>query len=161
MATYGLRTSEIVALTLEDIQWRSNKIRIVQPKTSTPLELPLTNAVGEALLKYLKRVPPRPPHRQLFLRMMAPIGPLRANSVTSAFQAWIRRSDLGIPFKGAHCLRHSYAANLLNHGTSLKTIGDILGHRCAHERRTSFLLFAWVRSPALYRPEARAGTQIL
>jgi site-specific recombinase XerD len=131
MATYGLRTSEIVALTLEDVQWRSNKIRIVQPKTWTPLELPLTNAVGAALLKYLKHVPPRPPHRQLFLRMMAPIGPLRANSVTSAFQAWSRRSGLNIPFKGAHCLRHSYAANLLNHGTSLKTIGDILGHQCA------------------------------
>jgi len=131
MATYGLRTSEIVVLTLEDIQWRNNKIRIVQPKTSTPLELPLTNEVGAALLKYLKRVPPRPPYRQLFLRMMAPIGPLRANSVTSAFQVWSRRSGLRIPFKGAHCLRHSYAANLLNHGTSLKTIGDLLGHQCA------------------------------
>lgn len=136
MATYGLRTSEIVALTLEDIQWRSNKIRIVQPKTSTPLELPLTNAVGAALLKYLKRVPPRSPHRQLFLRMMAPIGPLRSNSVTSAFQAWSRRSDLRIPFKGAHCLRHSYAANLLNLGTSLKSIGDILGHQCARSTVT-------------------------
>jgi integrase/recombinase XerD len=131
IATYGLRTSEIVALTLENIQWRTNKIGIVQGKTSTPLELPLTNEVGAALLKYLKAVPPRPPHRQLFLRMIAPIGPLRSNSVTSAFQAWSRRSGLGIPFKGAHCLRHSYAANLLNNGTSLKTIGDILGHRCA------------------------------
>ncbi|PYU41679.1 MAG: hypothetical protein DMG54_19010 [Acidobacteria bacterium] len=29
------------------------------------------------------------------------------------------------------CIRHSYAANLLKNGTSLKTIGDILGHRCA------------------------------
>lgn len=136
MATYGLRTSEIVALTLENIQWRNNKIRIVQRKTSTPLELPLTNAVGAALFNYLKRVPPRPPHRQLFLRMMAPIGPLRANSVTSAFQAWSRRSGLSIPFKGAHCLRHSYAANLLNLGTSLKTIGDILGHQCARSTVT-------------------------
>lgn len=131
IATYGLRVSETVALTLEDIRWRSNQIRIFQRKTSATLELPLTNEVATALFKYLKQVPPRPPYRQIFFRMTAPIGPLNPTAVTSAFRAWSRRSGLDIPFQGAHCIRHSYAANLLKNGTSLKTIGDILGHRCA------------------------------
>jgi site-specific recombinase XerD len=49
--------------------------------------------------------------------------------VTEAFQAWSKRSGLTIPFQGAHCLRHSYAVHLLRAGISLKTIGDLLGHR--------------------------------
>jgi len=136
IATYGLRVSEIVALRLENIEWRTNRIKIVQRKTSTLLELPLTNEVGTALFKYLRRVPPRPPHRQIFLRMMAPIGPLKPTAVSMAFHAWSRRSGLGIPYQGPHCMRHAYAANLLRNGTSLKTIGDILGHRCARSTVT-------------------------
>jgi site-specific recombinase XerD len=45
------------------------------------------------------------------------------------FERWAKRSGLAIPFYGAHCLRHSYAVHLLRTGHSLKTIGDLLGHR--------------------------------
>jgi len=34
-----------------------------------------------------------------------------------------------IPYKGTHCLRHSYALHLFRSGLPLKTIGDLLGHR--------------------------------
>jgi len=43
IATYGLRASEIVATSLEDIRWRQRILRIHQRKTSSLLELPLTN----------------------------------------------------------------------------------------------------------------------
>ena len=49
--------------------------------------------------------------------------------MTEAFQSWSIKSGLDIPFKGTHCLRHSYALHLLRHGLPLKTIGDLLGHR--------------------------------
>ena len=45
------------------------------------------------------------------------------------FERWARKSTLEIPFSGAHCLRHSYAVHLLRSGASVKTIGDLLGHR--------------------------------
>ena len=45
------------------------------------------------------------------------------------FDRWAKRSGLPIPFYGAHCLRHAYAVHLLHTGASLKTIGDLLGHR--------------------------------
>jgi site-specific recombinase XerD len=45
IATHGLRASEIVAISLEDILWRQRILRIHQRKTSSPLELPLTNEV--------------------------------------------------------------------------------------------------------------------
>lgn len=131
MATYGLRASEIAALRLDDIEWRVERIRVSRPKIGTPLLLPLTDEVGASLVDYLQRGRPSDPHREMFLRGRAPAGVLKPTAVTEAFQGWSRRSGLRIPFQGAHCLRHSYAVHLLRQGASLKTIGDILGHRNA------------------------------
>ena len=131
IATYGLRASEIVAISLDDIRWRQRILRIHQRKTSSPLELPLTNEVLSALVKHLKRTPPPASYRRVFLRMRAPMGVLKPTAVTEAFQALVRKSGLSIPYQGPHCLRHSYAVHLLKSGTPLKTIGDILGHRTA------------------------------
>jgi integrase/recombinase XerD len=131
IATYGLRASEIVAISLEDFRWRQRILHIHQRKTSSPLELPLTNEVLAALVKHLKRTPPPTPCRRVFLRMRAPMGVLKPTAITEAFQALVRKSGLSIPYQGPHCLRHSYAVHLLKNGTPLKTIGDILGHRTA------------------------------
>lgn len=129
MATYGLRACDVVALTLDDIQWRARCIRICQSKTGQPLELPLTDAVGSALCDYLRKVPRYGAFRQLFLRLKAPGGPLKSTAVTEAFQAWARKSGLDIAFQGAYCLRHSYAVHALRCGLSMKSIADLLGHR--------------------------------
>ena len=68
-------------------------------------------------------------YREVFLRCRTPAGVLQSTAIAEAFQAWSRRSGLKIPFQGVHCLRHSYALHLLRSGLSLKTIGDLLGHR--------------------------------
>jgi len=106
IATYGLRTSEVVAITLDDLRWRQGSLRIHQGKTSSPLELPLTNEVTAARVRHLKRTPPPPPYRRIFLRTLAPIGPRQPAAVTKALDCWARKSGLSIPFHGPHCLRH-------------------------------------------------------
>jgi integrase/recombinase XerD len=131
IATYGLRASEVVALTLDDIDWRAEQLRIPQRKTASTLRLPLTEAVGDLLVAYLRHGRPALPDRQVFLRARAPAGILKPTAVGEAFQHWRKRSGLAIPFQGPHCLRHSYAVHLLRCGTPLKTIGDLLGHRSA------------------------------
>src|ERR1700737_480944 len=131
IATYGLRISEVVAITVDDIHWRQSRLRIHQSKTSSPLELPLPTEVSTALVKHLKRTPPSPPYRRIFLRMRAPIGILKRTAVADTFQAVVQKRGLRIPFQGPHCMRHSLATHLLKNGTPLKTIGDILGHRSA------------------------------
>jgi integrase/recombinase XerD len=131
IATYGLRASEVVGITLDDIHWRDASLRIYQRKTSSPLELPLTNEVSTAIVQHLKRTPPLPQQRRIFLRMRAPHGGLKPTAVTEIFQAAVRKSGLSVPVQGPHCIRHSLAVHLLKNGTPLKTIGDILGHRTA------------------------------
>ncbi len=156
IATYGLRASEIVAISLDDIRWRQGILRIHQRKTFSPLELPLTNEALSALVKHLKRTPPPAQYRRVFLRMRAPIGVLKPTAVTEAFQSLVRQSGLDIPYQGPHCLRHSYALHLLKNGTPLKTIGDILGHRTA-ESTSMYLRLATedLREVALAVPGGR------
>jgi len=131
IATYGLRTSEVAALRLDDVDWKAGRLRVPRPKTRTPIVLPLTQEVGAALVDYLRHARPELPYREVFLRVRAPTGPLAPTAVTEAFQGWTRRGALPIPYQGPHCLRHSLAVHLLRQGTSLKVIGDLLGHRSA------------------------------
>jgi site-specific recombinase XerD len=158
IATYGLRASEVVGLNIDDILWRQGILRIHQRKTSSPLELPLTNEVMAAVVKHLRRTPPPTPYRRVFLRMRAPLGVLKPTAVTEAFQAMARKSGLAIPYQGPHCLRHAYALHLLKKGIPLKTIGDILGHRTA-ESTSMYLRLATadLREVALTVPGKQHG----
>jgi site-specific recombinase XerD len=99
------------------------------------LVLPLTDAAGTVLLRYLRRGRPASAHREVFLRQRAPGGVLKPTAVTEIFQHAVRHSGLPIPFHGPHCLRHSYAVSLLRRGVGLKTLGDLLGHRTADSTR--------------------------
>lgn len=129
IATYGLRTSEVVALRLDDLEWRARRVRVARPKAKASLILPLTEEVGAALVDYLRHARADLPYREVFLRVRAPAGRLKPTAVTEAFQAWTRRGALSIPYQGPHCLRHSLEVHLLRQGAPLKAIGDLLGHR--------------------------------
>ncbi|MBI4306633.1 MAG: tyrosine-type recombinase/integrase [Chloroflexi bacterium] len=158
MATYGLRASDIVTLPLDAIHWRKDEIWINQRKTGQLLTLPLTDAVGGALLEYLRKARPQFPYRQLFLSVRAPVHPVGNTALGVAFGYWVRRSGVEAPHFGPGCLRHSYAVHLLRQGFSVKTIGDLLGHRLA-ESTCVYLRLAIddLREVALSIP--RAGDQ--
>src|SRR5262249_11949077 len=108
-------------------------------------------------IEYLRKVPRHASHRQLFLRLTAPIGALKPSAVSEAFHLWATRSGLDIPFYGAHCIRHSYAVHLLRQGTSLKAIGYLLRHRCS-ESTTGYLRLATeeLREVGLSVPQLRS-----
>ncbi len=161
VATYGLRISEIAALTLDDICWREGWLRVPRPKVGTSLVLPLTNNAGTVLLRYLRKGRPTAARfRELFLRSRAPIGPLTPSAVSMVFDRWAERSGLEIPFHGAHCLRHSHAVHLLRGGSTLKTIGDLLGHRSAESTRVYLRLACEdLREVALSLPAAGTGRE--
>jgi integrase/recombinase XerD len=159
VATYGLRASEIVALTLDDIAWRRRELHVPRRKVEGPLLLPLTDAVATSVLAYVRHGRPALPSRVLFVRHRAPAGLLKPTAVTEVFQARARRSGLAIPFQGVHCLRHSVAVHLLRTGVGLKPIGDLLGHR-TFESTCVYLRLALddLREVALDMPHAVTET---
>jgi integrase/recombinase XerD len=159
IATYGLRSSEIVALTLDDFAWRQGELRVPRRKVEGVLTLPLTDDAGDAVLDYIRRGRPTLPTRVLFLRVRPPAGRLKPTAVTEVFQACARHSGLTISFQGPHCLRHSLAVQLLREGVSLKAIGDVLGHRSL-ESTCLYLRLATedLRDVALDLPESSTDT---
>jgi site-specific recombinase XerD len=158
IATYGLRTSEIVALTLDDFAWRQGELRVPRRKVDGALVLPLTDHAGEAVRAYVQHGRPSLPTRVVFLRVRPPAGVLSPTAVTEGFECRSRRSGLPITLQGAHCLRHSLAVQLLRVGVSLKAIGDVLGHRTV-ESTCVYLRLATedLRDVALSLPDSGAA----
>ena len=129
MAHYGLRPSEIVALTLGSIDWESRTLRVNQCKTRSDLILPLAERTIRILRYYLRRERPGGAHSELFLRASTPVGPLTHYAIGDLYQKRARRSGLPLQGTSSYCLRHSFAMRLLDRGVGVKVIGDLLGHR--------------------------------
>lgn len=72
LATYGLRSSEVRNLTIEDIDWRAESLRVRHSKTGAYSLLPLLPQVGEAMLAYLRHGRPKTDRREVFMRSRAP-----------------------------------------------------------------------------------------
>ena len=80
--------------------------------------------VGEALVAYL-RDRPRTDSKIVFMRVLAPAGPL-GRGVKSVVPTACERA--GLPVVGAHRLRHTAATGMLNAGASLPEIAQVLRH---------------------------------
>jgi len=128
-ARFGLRCGELVALKLDDIDWRSGTLRVPQSKTKQSLLLPLDDESVDVLVGYLQRARPASDHREIFLRIRAPMSPLANYAVYNILEKRIRLGNLDILNTGTHVLRHSLAMHLLRRGTSMDFIGCVLGHR--------------------------------
>jgi integrase len=135
----GLRAGDIRTLKLDHLHWEDSRIEITQSKTTTPLSLPLTEEVGEALIDYLRSGRPKTANREVFLKLNPPFDPIgRNNNLHDVVTYWRRLA--GITFRspqrrGIHSLRHSLATRLLKQGTPFSTIADILGHTSLESTR--------------------------
>jgi integrase/recombinase XerD len=127
MARLGLRSGEVAALRLEDVDWRRGQIT-VRGKPQRQDVLPLSADVGHAMADYLRLArPARAVDRHVFLRVLAPHHRLTACGVTQAVVAAGARSGLG--WVTAHRLRHSAACAMLRAGSPLIEIGQVLRHQ--------------------------------
>jgi integrase/recombinase XerD len=154
LANYGLRSSEICNLRLEDINWREESIRIRHTKTKACSFLPLMEPVGEAVLAYLRAGRPACDVREIFIRTHAPYHKLKA--LDSLVRLRLCQAGVKPPGRsGAHVFRHARAVEMLRASVPQKVIGDLLGHQSA-ESTLPYLKLATedLRAIALDVPEA-------
>ena len=124
----GLRASEVSGLVLEDLDWRVGLVT-VHGKGHRVDQLPLPEEVGAAITAYLQRGRPHPcPHREVFLRSVAPIVGLGRGGISCIVRRACCRA--GVPPVGAHRLRHTLGCEMVNAGVPLPEIAQVLRHRC-------------------------------
>lgn len=130
LADLGLRSCEVAAIALDDIDWKHGTLRIRSGKAQREDILPLPVTTGHAIAEYLRDARPATLSRAVFVRHQAPLDtPVNASVIRSAVRYAAARAGLADKLQGPHRLRHSAAARMLHGGASLKEIADILRHR--------------------------------
>jgi integrase/recombinase XerD len=139
LARLGLRAPEVIAVRLDDIDWRAGEL-LVRGKGLNHDRVPIPSDVGEALADYIRhdRVTTS---RALFVSAHAPHGPFKDGTVLNTIlKEAFARTGVAPPcrYVGSHVLRHSLATNLVRQGASLSEVSDMLRHRS----RASTMIYA-------------------
>lgn len=121
---YGLRVSEAAELTLDDINFKDNRISISRKKNGIPTQRRLYADVKRAIHAYLKE-------RQetgdtLFTGRQGDLG---ISMMQKLFKRYARAAGLDKTFS-IHSLRHSIAVHSLEtERVDIRDVQDLLGHR--------------------------------
>ncbi|MFN6015323.1 MAG: tyrosine-type recombinase/integrase [Flavobacteriales bacterium] len=119
----GLRRSELLNLTFADIQSARNILLIKQSKGKKDRIVPIGNKIIQQLREYYLLY--RPKH-WLFEGQSAG-EQYSAKSLQNILKLSVSKSGISKPVT-LHWLRHSYATHLLESGTDLRYIQELLGH---------------------------------
>ena len=129
----GLRGIDVKRLEFADLDWPGNRLSVVQAKTGHRVQLPLLKDVGWAIIDYVRHGRPACDCPQVFVRHTAPIGPFSEQDHLHQIlvkHARVAHVPLGEERRhGMHSLRHTLATRLLEQGTPIEEIADILGHQ--------------------------------
>lgn len=132
MARLGLRGEEVIAIRLDDIDWQAGEI-LIRGKGGRQATMPLPVDVGRAMVNWIRHGR-RGSSRHLFVCVRPPFQPFTS---PAPVRAALRRAHAasGVAPPGGevrcHVFRHSMAMNLLQGGTSLADIGNVLRHQSA------------------------------
>ena len=130
LSIYGLRSSEVAKLCLDDIDWESKIIFLTRSKNAMLQKLPLSKYVERSILRYITEVRPNISScREIFICGQAPYRPISNSVVFKAVSKRWKLFNPDIKPYGPHSLRHACATRLINEGISLKEISNYLGHQ--------------------------------
>ncbi len=133
IARLGLRGVDVRRLEFGDFDWPGNRLLVTQAKTGDRVQLPLLKDVGWAVIDYIRAGRPACDCPQVFVRHTAPIGPF--SDEDHLHQILVKHARVAhVPISekrrhGMHSLRHTLATRLMEDGTPLEQIADILGHQ--------------------------------
>jgi site-specific recombinase XerD len=131
-ASTGLRAGDIASLTLTDIDWKKNELRMIQGKTDVILTLPLSKSVLAAVADYILNARPETTDKHLFIKSYAPYTNLQDGvSVASVFRKYLKAADIiHIIDDGRtmHGLRRAIGTQMVAEKVPVTTVAQVLGH---------------------------------
>jgi integrase/recombinase XerD len=136
----GLRLNEVIHLQVKDIDSSKMQIRVRQGKGGKDRNVVLSEVLLEVLRRYFRQYRPV---NWLFYGQ-TPQRPIDERTLQRMVRALSQRAGLRERVT-THTLRHSFATHLLEHGTELPYIQELLGHRSIK----TTMLYLRVSPPAL------------
>ncbi len=118
----GLRSGELINLEIANMDGSRNMVFIKQAKGRKDRMLPFPEKLKELLREYYKSNKPK---RFLFEGQNG--GAYTASSLRAVFKQAAKRASIKKDVS-LHSLRHAYATHLLESGTDLRVIQELLGH---------------------------------
>ena len=127
----GLRACDISSLTLDEIDWENDEIRLIQDKTDVPVTLPLSAMIGNALYDYLVSERPESEDQHIFLGENRPHDPITTGAVfyiaSKIYDAAAIRMEKGMR-RGSHLFRYNAATTFISNGIPRPVASAALGH---------------------------------
>ncbi len=118
----GLRISEATQLKLTDVNSKRMVLHIHKSKGAKDRDVPLAQKTLDVLRAYFLCFRPK-----VYLFEGQGGGQYSIRSIQNLFQQAIAKTKLP-KYYSVHTLRHSYATHLLENGTDLRIIQELLGH---------------------------------
>jgi integrase len=124
----GLRGTDILSLTPENIDWEHDMLHLDQFKTGVELTLPMNAIVGNAIWEYLVYERPKSKEKTIFVNGFRPYSKISVtwDHLKNVFNEAGVRKDGGRT--GVRIFRHHLATSLLGNQVSPPVISSILGH---------------------------------
>jgi len=121
----GIRRSEAVAITLDDLDLQKRQL-LIRGKGGKERVVPLTPLVVQAIQQYLERRPHSQSHR-LFLSRIGG-NPIAGRVVNRMLVRVLKEAGLDKEGMPPHKLRNTSATHLIRSGVDVRTVQELLGH---------------------------------
>lgn len=124
----GLRSCDIRELKFGNIDWEKETIHIRQKKTGVDLELSIDSATQNAIIDYILNERRKCEQEYIFITSVGPMHKLARRHYRMKYRTKGTDSYERLPHDGLHIYRRTFASRLLQSGTPLPTISEMLGH---------------------------------
>jgi integrase/recombinase XerD len=144
----GMRIGELLNTRMEDLNLSERKVQIIEAeKNRVGRVVYLSSDAAGALEDWIQRRK----YRSEFIFYGLGTGPLSYEAARLAFINCAGRAGLAHKGYTLHCLRHTYASELLNAGIPLQCLQELLGHNCVEMTRRYARLTDNTRREAYYK----------
>jgi len=144
----GMRIGELLSTRVEDINLKEKMIQIIEAhKNRIGRVVYLSTDAVDALQQWMQERT----YQSEFIFYGQGAGPLCYESARMVFMRSIDKAGLAHKGYTLHCLRHTYASELLNAGMPLQCLQELLGHRYIEMTRRYARLTDNTRQEAYYK----------
>ena len=129
----GLRGADIISIKLTDIDWRNQKVSVIQSKTHTPIISALNGETMNALADYILDWRPECEVSEVFVTVKAPYRSLSKGFGSMVDKYCEKAGVQKIALRGFHSIRRSFETIMVSRGVPIETASQMMGHKTITE----------------------------